>query len=406
MWSKADLQLGSRDKDMKRIRSFLLAVVMLAVFATSVHAVTQTLPLKVENGRFGFWFNPYKDMSYAALSENIKDNTVLLMGSSEFRHGRKTEFHPRNVLAIDKYDFLAIGGPGNQILFHTIATGALEKKLKKRKVILLVSPSWFSKDGVTKTNYGMRFSETEYIKFLENDRIDAKTKEYVANRSFSLLEGNSRYSSRIKLINNRLVGGKSDVMTKAFFGIEKAFASDRDKVTAAVAIESIAGKPNIEMKNGGLSEEQFDELEKQAEMRNGRRSSNPFYMSDKIWKRRFNKTYAKDKDAYPKRIRENSPEFGDLEAFLDVCRSTGIRAKFIILPVNGRWFDYIGTVSKDRRAVVDKIKRIAEKNSAAVADLSNYDYEPFITNDVTHPWGKGWILIDREIYRFCGEGGN
>ena len=51
----------------------------------------------------------------------------------------------------------------------------------------------------------------------------------------------------------------------------------------------------------------------------------------------------------------------------------------------------------------DKILGLAKEYGAEAADLTVYEYEPFITKDVTHPWNKGWVLIDREIYSFCNE---
>ena len=51
---------------MRKIRAFIMAVLLMAVFVLSAHTVTQGLSLKVDNGRFGFWFNPYKDLSYGA----------------------------------------------------------------------------------------------------------------------------------------------------------------------------------------------------------------------------------------------------------------------------------------------------------------------------------------------------
>lgn len=162
---------------MRKIRAFIAAAALMVVFVLSAHMVTSGLSLRVDNGRFGFWFNPYKDLSYSALSENIDSDTVLVMGSSEFRHGRGSKYHPRNALRTEDADLMLIGGPCNQILFHSIAAGSLEKKLESRKVILLVSPTWFKKDGVNPVNYGLRFSESEYIQFMQNPDIESETKK-------------------------------------------------------------------------------------------------------------------------------------------------------------------------------------------------------------------------------------
>ena len=186
---------------MRKIRAFIAAAALMVVFVLSAHMVTSGLSLRVDNGRFGFWFNPYKDLSYSALSENIDSDTVLVLGSSEFRHGRGSKYHPRNALRTEDADLMLIGGPCNQILFHSIAAGSLEKKLESRKVILLVSPTWFKKDGVNPVNYGLRFSESEYIQFMQNPDIESETKKYVAERSEKLLADNNKFKTKVRIIN-------------------------------------------------------------------------------------------------------------------------------------------------------------------------------------------------------------
>ena len=359
------------------------------------------LSLRVDNGRFGFWFNPYKDLSYSALSENIDSDTVLVMGSSEFRHGRESEYHPKNALRTENADLMLIGGPCNQILFHSIAVGSLEEKLDNRKVILLVSPTWFKKECVSAVNYGLRFSESEYIQFMQNPDIESETKKYVAERSENLLKDNSRFRTKVSTINRYLVDGRKDIISSILFKTGKMLAFDRDRVSAAMAVKKISKKNDLKFSLDTISNEAFDLMVSQAEEESMKASDNPFDISDRSWNRKFSKTYEADKNAHPDRICSDSPEFDDLKAFLEVCRQTGLQAKLIIMPVNGKWFDYIGTGKQQRRDTTDRILKLADEYGAETSDLTVYEYEPFITKDVTHPWNKGWALIDREIYSFC-----
>lgn len=386
---------------MRKIRSFIAAVLLLVVFVLSAHMVTAGLSLKVDNGRFGFWYSPYKDLSYSALSQNINRDTVLVMGSSEFRHGRRSEYHPANAIRTGEADLMTIGGPCNQILFHSIAMGSVENRLKRRQVILLVSPTWFKKDGVNPVNYGTRFSESEYIRFMQNPNIDNSTKKYVAERSEKLLADNSRFRTKVRIINRYLSDGKQDAISKMLFRAEEMLAFDRDRVSAAMAVRKLSKKNEVKTLTGKISDEAFDMLAGQAEEESLKSSDNPFDISDISWEKHFSKSYKSDKGAYTDRICSDSPEFEDLKAFLEVCRQTGLQAKLIIMPVNGGWFDYIGTGQQQRRETTDKIIKIADEYGMETADLTVHEYEPFITKDVTHPWKKGWVLIDREIYNFC-----
>ena len=388
---------------MKRIRSFIAASLILVLLAGSVHAVTANMSLKVENGQFGFWYCPYKDLASSALSENMSPNTVLLMGSSEFRHGRSSRYHPMNMLAVNSVDILTIGGPGNQILFHTLALGALEKNLHSRKAILLISPTWFRKNGVNCASYGMRFSESEYIRFMENDRISSGLKQYVADRSIRLLRKNSSFRSKVGLISRKLAYGESSVITDLLFTTERFLALERDRITSSIAVNVVRKMPDVKLRDERITPEQFKKAAKNAEMHSMSGSSNPFLMSDKSWWKKFFRHYESGKIYQPNRMSKDSKEFGDLTAFLEVCRQTGIQAKLIIQPVNGRWFDFIGTEKKQRRETVDKIMKLADEYGAEAADLTTHEYEPYITKDAVHPWKKGWVLINKEIYDFCEE---
>ena len=363
---------------MRKSRSLIVAAVLFFIFASCVHAATHNISLRVSNGRFGFWSNPYKDSSYAAISENITDSTILVMGSSEFNHGRDSDYHPKNMLNSSNTDLLIIGGAGNQILFHSIALGSLEKDIKNRKVILLVSPTWFRKDGVSKVNYAMRFSESEYIKFMQNDTIPKDIKNYVAERSSSLLSDNPNLRGKVDLINNGTIKGGNNIANKIAYVIESVAAAERDRVAAAVAMKDIFEKPDSEISEEAITEDTFDKYFKRAEKGSAKKSDNPFSMRDSVWEKHYLKTYKKQKNAHKNSIHKDSKEFDDLKAFLEVCKASNLKAKLIVMPVNGKWFDYIGSGRKQRRAVIDKITKLVSDYGAEYADLSAYDYEPYM----------------------------
>lgn len=390
---------------MRKIRSFIVAVVLMAVFVTSAHLITGGMSMKIEDEGFGFWFNPYKDLSYSALSENMDPDTVLVMGSSEFRHGRDSKYHPRNTLRNAGVNLMMIGGPCNQILYHSIAMGSLEPQLESRKVILLVSPTWFKKNGVSAVNYGVRFSESEYIHFMENQNIDDEIKQYVAKRSEELLADNTKYNTEVGIIDSYLADGNNSFIREMLFNVVDFMATDRDRISSAFVLKLLGNNEEPVESPDSLSSKAFDKMEKRAAKASDELSDNPFDISDYSWNRTLRKTYRTDKDAYPNRICSDSPEFDDLEAFLKICKQTGIQAKLIVMPVNGKWFDYIGTGEEKRRKTTDKILKMAEEYGAETADLTVHEYDPYITTDATHPWKKGWVLIDREIYNFCVEDG-
>lgn len=68
---------------------------------------------------------------------------MVLMGSSEFNYGKRLIYHPRNIFRKQNMSLMTIGNVYNQSLSHAISLGAITPKLKKKKVVLLLSMSWF-----------------------------------------------------------------------------------------------------------------------------------------------------------------------------------------------------------------------------------------------------------------------
>lgn len=407
---------------MRRIRSFFAALCLLVILMGIVHVFCKAAPLKDDHRRFGLWYNMYKNLSYEALSVNMEDTTVPVMGSSEFRHDRGTKFHLAKVFADSDADIMIIGGPYNQTLYHTVALGSLEPGLKSKKAVLLLSPTWFKKDGVKKSDYALRFSETEYIKFMENPDIPDEIKNHVAVRSEELLSEDANLRDRVSLIDSRLVYGMDDPFTNARFRIESLMASDRDHLNTRlfmslrqfrdrraaarhVAEDGAAaadGSSNTGNNAAGreLTDEYWADLAEDAIRWTGKHSNNPFGMKDSKWKAIFAGIYESSRGRNPNNVNPKSRELEDLETFLELCRACDIEAKLIILPVNGGWYDYVGTTQAKRAATVEAIAELGEKYGAEITNLGEYDYEEAMTMDAVHPWHKGWVIIDEEIYDF------
>ena len=101
---------------------------------------------------------------------------------------------------------------------------------------------------------------------------------------------------------------------------------------------------------------------------------------------------------------EQSKEYKDLEYFIRLCNSQNIELDIVLLPVNGRWYDYTG-MTKDKRTVLsENVKKIASKYNVKFDDLSKYSYDKYLTSDAVHPWNLGWVVINERLYNFYKGG--
>ena len=385
---------------MQKIKAFITALIIFAVIVCSVHFGVTGKGLKADGDGFGTWYNNYKDISYNALSQNLGEDTMLVMGSSEFRHGLSTKYHPRNLFKYTDVDLMTIGGPYNQTLFHTIALGSLEPHLKNRKLVLLCSPTWFKKGGVKKKAYALRFSESEYMAFMGNENVPDKIKKYVDRRSEKLLSvdsGKQKFAKRVYAENTGEGAGKP---YSAVYRFSRLLVTDRDFITTRFAMSTMGRGQINEHYEVSDGEPEWDKLKSKAAAKNGKNSTNPYYMSDEYWKMDFSKRESKMPGYYDDETLTDSDEFRDLDMFLALCESCGIDTEVIIMPVNGRWYDHAGLTKDKRAACINKIAGICEAHGAAVVSLDKYDYEPYVILDAVHPWGKGWVLINEQIYKF------
>jgi D-alanine transfer protein len=98
-----------------------------------------------------------------------------------------------------------------------------------------------------------------------------------------------------------------------------------------------------------------------------------------------------------------SPEYDDFKFLLDVCKNNDIDPLFIIVPVNGPWYDYTGFEEGNREGYYKKITEMIASYKFKYEDLSKYEYEKYFLKDVMHLGWKGWLYVDKAIDRYYHE---
>ena len=148
----------------------------------------------------------------------------------------------------------------------------------------------------------------------------------------------------------------------------------------------------------------FDELmEKAVEAGERESTNNEFYIYDEYYN-----TYVRDwqdvkKDSEINSSYLESPEYDDFRLFLDICKETGISPLIVNIPVNGRWYDWIGFPKTEREAYYQKIRSICEEYQVQIADFSDKEYEEYFLKDIMHLGWKGWVYLDEAVYHFYKE---
>lgn len=388
---------------MKKILAFLTAFMLFIAVAAVLHFAASK-GLSMNNKDFGFWVNSYKDASYSAITLNLGKNSVPLLGSSEFHHGKRTKYHPSNVFRRGDKDLMIIGSPYTQCLFHATLIGAIEPEMKRKEVIMLVSPSWFKAKGIDPRAFAVRFSESEYLAFLSNDKLSKSLKKRVAVETENKLGTYPDMQKRVHRYNSIFLWGNGNPGDLLYTAVRRVFVGEVEKTTVNTALKVTKIKRYKrwrESKLGGVNDDTKRYIKSlgvgaaiYAKKRSG---NNPFFMDDKLYEKKIKPKEAAKREAAVNLSAAKSPEFNDLKIFLEVCRETGVRAKLVLLPTNAYWYDFTGFRLGQREVIRDRILALANDYDVPVRDLSGKEYSKYFFRDAVHPSAKGWIKIDEAI---------
>ena len=388
---------------MKKVIAFITALALLAGTILSIHGYSKQA-LGLNNNEFGTWINRAKFGSPDGMISNMNDHTLVVFGSSEFRHGSKTIYHPNAMFKGDSFNTMLIGEGFYQCLSHAITLGSIGNSIPNKKVVLFLSPTWFRQDGVSEGAFASRFEESNYIAMLKNKQITKETKDYIRNRVNNLLQVDAATLKRVTLYNRVLLDRKDSFLDSFNYHIYDGFLAEKSRQGVIIQAKLNNLEPN---QNKGLRDKEPDwkgYLAK-AEASGEKYNQNPFFMKPKVYHKLAAKL--KEKDASNLAVNfgfADSPEYGDLRCFMDICKELNLDLMVVALPVNGYWFDYNGFPSTEREKYYVEINKMMEEYGVKLVDFSNQEYTKYFFEDGVHLGGKGWVMADEALYRFYKEG--
>lgn len=384
---------------MRKICAFLVAIAMCTVTIFGVKAHYDVVEEKtVNNNQIRYDISIAKYKSHNVLVDNIDDTTLTLMGSSELSRLLDAPQHPRNLMDFEDFKYMTIGQGNFQTILHAITLGSISEAITNRKVVLLVSPQWFTKGGIEKNAFADRYSEDHLTYFLQNKNISDKTKNQVMERVTSLLQGTDGLLTRAKNYQKSYMNGKIDPLDKIY---TKFFASFiNQKYQYEYIFENV---PNTVKNTKKFDNKKIDyqKLKKDAEKTVEKGcTNNPFGMEDGYWNSVIKSKLNKLKDSHKDVKYADSIEYNDLRLFLDIAKQLKMEVEIVSQPVNGPWYDYMAHDKNDRQTYYQNIRNIASEYKTGLIDLSGYEYEPYFFNDATHFSGKGWAIINEELVKY------
>ena len=377
---------------MKRLLALVAAVVAAACVLVGVSFALPPQDALDENLEYGYTCSGVKSESRAFTLAAAHDNSYFLFGSSELATRPDIiSTAPDNVF--QAYDcgmqFMYVGEAYDQSLWMAIAAGAYAPDMPNKKVGIIVSSQWFFDGGLEPGIFKMRFSYPLYRAFCANDAISPETKSYVAQRlADEGVDGALIDAGSERLPQDVIDAAAFDVMND--LRLRNALREVRTWGTPAGAPSG--GAPDFE----ALRAQALDEAAVLC-------ANNDLAVEGEYYTTYLEPNFEAQAGSMAGETLSNTPEYDDLQCFLDVCRACGLEPCVIIMPVNGAWYDHVGLDREMRAACYERVRMMSAEAGVRCLDLSPYEYEPYYLRDIMHLGWLGWLDVEQDFMEFTAE---
>lgn len=320
------------------------------------------------------------------------DKYYPLYGSSELN--KRDPFNPAIAMHHRKNTkpVFLVGTGGNTDLINAIELAGQYDQLKGKKMTFIISPQWFSTHGVNDMDMAARTTPNQINQIFQQKDMPSELKQRYAKRllKFRSVPNKEYLKELVKDPSNpkgRYISKFKESQLLKIEAIKTYFSLDKSPLTHVHSLTS----PNDSWKNMSNKAVQLGEK---------RSTSNSYGIRNEYWKKLMHK---KPMNRRQYEFKMNSPEFKDLSLLVDTMHQAGADVQYVILPVNGKWYDHLGIHRSTREPVYKKIHKTVVGHGGKVYDMSNKDYEKYVLSDVVHVGWKGWVYMDRQIEKHMND---
>lgn len=291
------------------------------------------------------------------------------------------------------FEVFPVGKAGTTSIVVLQKVAALGADVRGRKLVISLSPSWFSQRGVEPDHYAGNFSLEQASALAFSTHLDPELKRDAARRLLDFPD---------TLVRSPVLG----------FALRR-LASDAWVDRCLYRLEWPLG-----WLEGALlrAQDHFHTLTFLAH--HWRRWSFHPHPMQLDWARLLakaaQKTSAEEDEeslsletprtsgdaTYLQRLAD-SREWEDLELLLRGLQQLGAKPMLLSMPINGAYFDRARISAKARAAYYDRIEALADRYGVPLADFRDHDEDPaFLADTHDHLSAKGWLYFDAAIDAF------
>lgn len=338
-------------------------------------------------------------------------DVLLLYGSSEM--SLLNDYHPAKLFEDKPTHFVPflVGHGGSQGLLHLLNFGALGNDLEGKKLVVFLTPQWYGPGGIPQSTFAGNFSPLHVYQTFLNPTLTAQTKHDIAKRLLDFPNVLKNYPVLAQLI--RVYGDqpnwKSRVLKLAYWPlakIELAGLTVEDALKTVAHVKTL--NPKVIAKNASaptsLASLSWETLRTEATNKGATlTTSNDMTLLDTYYYKHVVPRLQEIRNSDQLAKLFPSPEYNDLDLLMQILKQSRARPLFVIIPMNGRWYDYTGFPTSERKACYERLATMIQQKGFELADFTSHEYEQYFLQDPWHLAWKGWVDVDEELDIFYHE---
>ena len=389
---------------MIRLKAFLISIVLVLITLvilnkTYIKKIEDYYKVNDNSVRYSTSYEKYK--SKDIITKNITSNTLVLLGSSELTATINERYHPNKIFNYEDFNIMQIGTGYSQNIVQASTLGSIEGAMKNKKVAIVESVQWFAKGGLQNDAFLNKASQEHIYNTMINDKISKKTKEKLINRVIELTSNSKAQNDIYRKYKQYFIENKGSFIGEKMLALDNDIYSFKNKIQFYVNKDKMnypfSGKNTPNYDWNSLTNDFVEEVKKTT-------NNNEYAVDNKYYNTYLAKSYSTFRDANKGISYLESPEYIDYEIFLDVAKELGMKVEVIIFPVNGKWNDYTGVSKEMREQAYRNIEEMAKKyDNVKVLNYGNREYDDYFLFDVMHVGVKGWMEVERELYKFAKQ---
>lgn len=320
------------------------------------------------------------------ISDALDGKAVVLFGSSELTGDVETmpyKFIPRQLgiptLGYGHAHFQSLGIFG-------LLNATKESLNHKSKVVVLISPGWFTEGGMPSQAFLEHMQPELLVKAYSDPKARAVFQGYIGKHV-------NEFESPNEYIKAFLPQSKIKAIKR--FSMMKYQESVNDIYLKKVGLLNMNEK-SVE-KIFSINWSSMENNAKNIEL--SKMTNNKLYVRDDYYTKYLKDNYPYGGASYFKEDVTVSPEYSHLKELIDLLKSKNTRALFVMQCVN----PYVYKDSSKAKVISLRVRKMVIDSGMKFYDLSDFEYQPGILRDTMHLGELGFLKIDKEILEYYLE---